>query len=225
MSDLTPFDELFAIAAGRKGGAEAFEASLPKLKPPKSLAKIPDDRWLAQFSKGIFQTGLNWSVVENKWPGIVDALWAFDVGRCAMMSDEDLDALLKDTRVIRHAAKLISVRDNAIFLKDLAVEHGSAGKFFADWPAEDFVGLLQVMKKRGSRLGGSTGAYALRHLGKDSFMLGGDVAKALIREGVVDKQPSSQRDMTKVQEAFNHWAAQSGRPLAHISRTLACTVE
>ena len=222
---LTSFEKLFEIAASRKGGRAAFEEMLPVVKTSAEIAKVPDDRFLATFSRGIFQTGLNWQVVENKWPGIEDALWQFDIGRCAMMSDEDLDTLLQDTRVIRHAAKMLSVRDNAIFLKDLAMEHGSAAKFFADWPVDDFIGLLSVMKKRGSRLGGSTGAYALRHLGKDSFMLGGDVAKALIREGVVDRNPTSQRDQKAVQAAFNQWAEESGRTLAQISRTLACTVD
>lgn len=222
---LKSFDDLFQMAAARKGGIEAFEAMLPEILTPKKLSKIPDDRWLSMFSRGIFQTGLNWKVVENKWDGIEEALWGFDVNRCAMMSEEDLDALLKDTRVIRHAAKLLAVRDNAIFLKDLATEHGSAAKFFADWPVDDFIGLLQLMKKRGSRLGGSTGAYALRRIGKDSFMLGGDVVKALIREGVVDKAPTSQKDQRSVQAAFNHWRDESGRTLAAISRTLACTVE
>ena len=219
------FEDLYALADGRKGGRKAFEEILPVTSAPDEIAAIPDDRWLETFSRGIFQTGLNWKVVENKWPGIQDALWNFDVGRCAMMSDDDLDTLLKDTRVIRHAAKLLSVRDNAIFLKDLAAEHGTAGRFFADWPDDDFIGLLQVMKKRGSRLGGSTGSYCLRHLGKDSFMLGGDVVKALIREGVVDKAPTSQKDLKAVQAAFNHWKQESGRTLAVISRTLACTVE
>ena len=219
------FEDLFKIAAARKGGVAEFEKSLPVVKPAAEIAEIPDDRFLATFSRGVFQTGLNWKVVENKWSGIEDALWNFDIGRCAMMSDEDLDALLKDTRVIRHAAKLLSVRDNAIFLKDLALEYGSAAKFFAEWPVDDFIGLLQVMKKRGSRLGGSTGAYALRHLGKDSFMLFGDVVRALIREGVIEKAPTSQRDQKAVQAAFNHWHAESGRTMAQISRTLACTVE
>ena len=222
---LTSFEDLFEMAAARKGGAAAFEATLPVVDDADTLAKIPDDRWLSMFSRGIFQTGLNWKVVENKWPGIEDALWQFDIGRCAMMSDEDLDALLSDTRVIRHAAKLLSVRDNAIFLRDLAQEHGSAAKFFAEWPVDDFIGLLQLMKKRGSRLGGSTGAYALRRLGKDSFMLGGDVVKALIREGVVDRNPTSQRDQKAVQVAFNQWREASGRTMAQISRTLACTVD
>ncbi|MEL6476211.1 MAG: hypothetical protein AAFR17_02705 [Pseudomonadota bacterium] len=48
------FAELFDLAAGRKGGAEAFEASMPQLKSAEDLITIPDDRWLATFSRGIF---------------------------------------------------------------------------------------------------------------------------------------------------------------------------
>ena len=219
------FDELFEMAAARKGGAEAFDASMPVLKSRRELAAIPDDRWLSTFSKGVFQTGLNWKVVENKWEGIEDALWGFDIGRCKMMSDEDLDGLLKDSRVIRHAQKLLSVRDNAVLFADLAAEHGSAAKVFAEWPGEDFIGLMDMLKKRGTRIGGNTGMYALRFMGRDGFVLGGDVVKALIREGVVDKAPTSRKAMRAVQDAFNAWAEQSGRPLAAISRTLACTIE
>ncbi len=217
------YAEIYATALERKGEA-ALKAHLPE--PPVVPLTERSDAWLlSEFSKRVFQAGFNWKVVENKWPGFEVAFDGFDIGRNAMMSDEDLDTLLQDTRVIRHAAKLLSVRDNAVFLKDLAKEHGSAATFFANWPVDDFIGLLSVMKKRGSRLGGSTGAYALRRLGKDSFMLGGDVVKALIREGVVDRNPTSQRDQKAVQAAFNRWAEESGRTIAQISRTLACTVD
>lgn len=225
MSELRDFDALFAIAADRKGGPATFEKTLPMVRTAEELAAIPDDRWLSMMAKCVFQAGFNWKVVDNKWPGFEEAFEGFDPGRWSLMSDDDLDRLLKDTRVVRHAKKLASVGENAIFLRDLAVEHGTAARFFADWPVTDYVGLLQVLKKRGSRVGGNTGQYFLRFMGKDSFLTGRDVVTALIREGVVDKQPSSQRDMARVQEAFNHWSAQSGRPLAQISRTLACTVE
>ena len=85
-------------------------------------------------------------------------------------------------------------------------------------------GLLDLLKTRGSRLGGSTAQYFLRFMGKDSFLTSGDVALALIREGVVDKPPTSKGALKKVQSAFNDWMAESGRPLAQISRVLACTV-
>lgn len=222
---LRPFTEIFAIAAARKGGAEAFEATLPTPADPAALAALPDDRWLSEISKRVFQAGFNWKVVENKWPGFEEAFWGFDPGRCAMMSDDDLDILLQDKRIIRHATKILSVRDNAIFLRDLAAEHGSAGKAIAEWPPEDFAGLLWMLKGKGSRLGGATGMYVLRFLGVDGFIAGGDALRALQREGVVEGNATSRKDLYKVQEAFNRWRAESGRPMMQISRTLACSVE
>ncbi|MEO0358768.1 MAG: 3-methyladenine DNA glycosylase, partial [Pseudomonadota bacterium] len=101
---------------------------------------------------------------------------------------------------------------------------GSAAKVIADWPSVDFIGLIAHLKKHGNRLGGNTGTYALRFLGKDSFILSQDVTTRLIAEGVVDKSPTSKKAQTAVQAAFNTWMEQSGRGLTEISRVLAMSV-
>ena len=64
----------------------------------------------------------------------------------------------------------------------------------------------------------------LRMAGKDTFLLTEDVSVALKAQGIVDKKPTSQRDLKKVQEAFNGWRQESGRPLCQLSRMLAMTV-
>jgi len=224
-SQLRSFEELFAMAAARKGGAKAFEAALTSPKIPAELAAIPDHRWLSEMSKRVFQAGFNWTVVANKWPRFEEVFEGFDLGRMSMMSDDDVDGYLKADGIIRHGKKLLSIRENAVFLKDLAHEHGTAANAFAHWPAEDYVGLLWMLKKRATRLGGATAMYFLRGMGVDSFIMAPDVGKALIREGVVEKHPASKRDFNAAQAAFNHWRAESGRPMTHISRVLACSVE
>lgn len=219
------FKQLYDIAAKRKGGSAALETLLPQVKSPRELAKVPDDRWLSAMSKRIFQAGFNWTVVENKWPSHEAAFYGFDPNRCAFLTDDEIDMLTKDSRVIRHHAKIAAVRENAAFLTGLKKQHGSAAKFFAEWPGEDLVGLLQLLGKEACRLSGSTAQIVLRDNGKDSFILTQDVAAALIREGVVAKKPTSRRDMEAVQAAFNKWRVESDRPFAHISRVLAFTVE
>ena len=109
-------------------------------------------------------------------------------------------------------------------MRNLAAEHGSAGRFFGTHPPQKYVDLLDTLKKRGSRLGGTTAQYFLRGMGVDSVIFTRDVGAALVREGVVDKPPSSKRDLAAAQDAFNTWMAESGRPLGHISRVLAFTV-
>ncbi len=50
------------------------------------------------------------------------------------------------------------------------------------------------------------------------------MAAALIAQKVIDKQPTSQRDLALVQQAFNQWHEESGRPLCQLSVMLAHTV-
>ena len=176
------------------------------------------------MTKCIFQAGFNWKVVDAMWPGFEAAFNGFDVRRCAALHEEDIDRLVSDRRIVRHGPKIKSVQENAVFLRGLAAEHGTAGKAFAEWPSEDYVGLLAMLKKRGARLGGTTGQYVLRFAGKDSFILSRDVTARLVAEGVVDKVTGSQKTMRAIQEAFNIWAAQSGRSLTEISRVLAMSI-
>lgn len=217
------FDELFAIAADRKGGADALEALLPTPLPTSEIVSIPEDRWLAQFTKGIFQAGFNWKVIENKWPGFEGAFHGFDVNRCAFLNDEEFDALLGNKAVVRNGMKLRTVIDNAIFIQELRAEGGIA-KIIGEWPATDFIGLLEFLKKRASRLGGATAQYSLRFIGVDSFILSQDVTARLIAEGVIDKPATSKSAQRAVQAAFNTWMEQSGRGLTQISRVLAMSV-
>ncbi len=219
------FDEIFAIAAERKGGVEALEALLPQPKPAAEIAAIPDDRILSGMTRAIFQAGFSWKVIDAKWPGFEEAFEGFTPVRWKFMSDDDLDSLVSDKRIVRNGPKIVTVRENASLLCDLEDEYGSAAKCIADWPMDDFIGLLDMLKKRGSRLGGNTGTYFLRFLGKDGWVMGRDGVAALVREGVVDKTPTGKGAMKAVQAAYNQWAEESGRPFGHISRTLAASID
>lgn len=61
-------------------------------------------------------------------------------------------------------------------------------------------------------------------MGRDCFILSLDVVARLVAEGVVDKTPTSKRDLAAAQDAFNVWSMQSGRCLTQISQTLAFSV-
>lgn len=214
-------DELFDMAAAHRGSREVIEDMMPAVKSAAEIKALGDDRILAGMTKAVFQAGFSWKVIENKWSGFEEAFEGFVPVRWKFMSDDDLDSLLKDTRIVRNGIKIQTVRDNAIMLCDLDDEYGSAAACIADWPVDDFVGLLAMLHRRGSRLGGSTAQYFLRFLGKDGWVMGRDVVAALVREGVVEKAPTGKGAQAKVQAAFSQWSADSDRPFAHISRLLA----
>ncbi len=221
---MNSFSKLFDQAAAHHGGAKSLEAQLPTPLSPKQLEAVGDDRYLAMMTKRIFQAGFVWRVVEHKWAGFETVFHGFDPFTMVMQSDIDLDKMAKDERIIRHRTKVASVRANAQFVLDIAQEHGSFGKFLAAWPGEDLIGLQKLLKKNAKRLGGNSGLYFLRLAGKDSWVMTNDAVTALKLEKVIDKEPTSQAELRAVQAAFNQWQQESGRPLAHISRVLACSI-
>ena len=218
------FDSIFQRAAQRKGGVDALESILPKPVSARTLKSRADDRYLAEMTRCVFNSGFVWKIIENKWSGFEEAFSGFDVNTCAMLSDEVLEALSRDERIVRNAKKIQSVRINAGLVREIRDEHGSFGAFLAGWPSTDFVGLWELLKRRGDRLGGQTGRFFLRFVGWDTPVLSEDVVKALIGQGVIDKAPTSKKAQQAVQEAFLVWQAESGRKLSEISRILSASV-
>ncbi len=219
------FDSIFQRAAERKGGAAELEALLPSASTSQQLKAIADDRFLAEMTKCVFRSGFVWKIIENKWPGFEDAFHNFDVATCAMLSEEEQEQLGQDTSIVRNTRKIQSVPKNAAFILDVRASHGSFGNYLAAWPVDEIVGLWDDLKKRGNRLGGQTGRFFLRYVGKDTPMFSADVVKALVGQGVVDKEPTSKKALQRVQDALNAWREESGRDLCQISRVLACSVD
>ncbi len=219
------FKSIQARAAKRKGGEKVLASLMPKKRDNKALAKLTDDRVLAEMARRVFCAGFVWSVIDKKWPGFEEAFLGFNPKRLLFQPAEFWEALTKDTRIVRNPTSIRSVRDNAKFVTDIAAEHGSFGKFLAAWPADDQIGLLEVFAKRGSRLGGFSGQYLLRFLGRDSFILTGDLMMCLRDAGVpISEKGTSKKDHKLAQAQINEWAKESGLPLTHISRICSMSI-
>ncbi len=162
------FDVVRARAEARKDGAAALARLLPPKPDPKALAALKDDRALAEMAKRVFSAGFAWSVIEAKWPGFEEAFLGFEPARLLFEPDEFWEKLAGDTRIVRNAAKILSVRRNAGFVRDIVREHGSFGGLLAKWPSSDEAGLLELLARRGDRLGGKhrPDAAALSRLGR-----------------------------------------------------------
>src|SRR5438552_18177507 len=104
-----PFKTIRARAEKRKGGAKALSKLLPPKPAAKALAKIGDDRVLAEMTRRVFSAGFAWSVIDAKWQGFEDAFLAFEPGRLVFQPDEFWDRLTTDTRIVRNGAKIMSV--------------------------------------------------------------------------------------------------------------------
>ena len=219
------FKTIRARAEKRKGGPSGLQKMLPAKPDAKKLAKIPDDRILSEMTQRVFSAGFAWSVIEAKWDGFEQAFLKFNPSKLALQGDDYWDDLLKDTRIVRNGAKIASVRENAVFVQAIAKEHGSFGKFLASWPSSDEIGLLDLLAKRGSRLGGNTGQMFLRFVGWDGFVTSQDVVACLRDAGLdIGEEVKSKGDLAKVQAQFNAWAEETGLPYVHLSRICAMSI-
>lgn len=216
------FDHVLNMAAQHHGGRDAVLKQSVNGHAVKKLAKVPDDRLLATMTRCVFNAGFNWKVIEAKWPGFEAAFEGFDPGKLAFFGDEMLGHLVSDERIVRNGQKIKATLENAAFVSDISREHGGFGKFLDSWPADDQLGLMDFLHKKGSRLGGATGQYFLRFAGWDAWITSAHVCAALKREGVLDKpEAKSKGDLKAVQAVINAWHEESGLPRAQISRLLA----
>lgn len=215
---------LHEYCLNRFGSVAALEALLPQPRSDVELRALSDDRYLSLISLRIFRAGLKHSLVDAKWPAFEEVFFGFDPEKVVLMGAERLENLMQDARLIRHLGKLKSVPRNAQFILDVRREKGGFGALIGDWPVTDIVGLWKYLARHGNQLGGLSAPRFLRMVGKDSFIPTDDLVAALKALGVIDKAPTSQKELAAVQAAFNQWHAESGRPLCQLSVMLAHTV-
>lgn len=219
------FEQIKQRAEKRKGGPAGLKKLLPAVASNRKLKAMGDDRYLSMMTRVINQAGFSWKVIDRKWPEFEEAFLGFDTFKLSLLAPEQWEAYTSDRRVVRNWQKIQALQENLFFVRETAREHGSFGRFIADWPASDQVGLLAYLKKHGSRLGGNSGQYFLRFMGKDGFILGRDVVAALQGAGVeITEQPGSKRDRQRVQDAFNRWHDETGLSYSHLSCIAACSV-
>ncbi|MFT4994714.1 MAG: 3-methyladenine DNA glycosylase Tag [Paraglaciecola sp.] len=224
MTDLENFQSLYKRACERKGGPRALEALLGDPLTPQELAKMGDDRFLAQFTMKVFQSGFVWRVVRNKWPNFERLFFNFDIDKVLMMPDEMFEQRAQNPDIIRNYNKVKTIRGNALMIDAVRREQGSFARFIASWPGDDIIGLWAYLKRCGTRLGGNTGPYGLRAMGKDTFLLSNDVVGYFTRRNIISGGVNSKRSLAAIQGSFNQLQEQSGRPLQHLSQIIAFSV-
>jgi 3-methyladenine DNA glycosylase Tag len=217
------FADIRAAALQRHGQA-AIEARLPTPRDPDELRQLPERFYLSQLSLRTFRAGLRHELVDRKWPAFEEVFEGFDPDRCAGLPDERIEELLADRRLIRNLPKLRAVRANAEEILRLRTEGGIA-PWIASWPATDIVALWDEIARRFQQMGGTSGPWFLRMVGKDTFLLTGSVMKGLSFWEAFVGEPKSKADRRAVQQAFNAWSSESGLPMSHLSMILGMSLD
>lgn len=118
--------------------------------PPKD-----DAGYFDIMSRAIFTAGLNWRMVENKWPGFRDAFDGFSPAKVAKMTDKDVRSLMKDTRIVRNEKKIQATVENARAVLDLQKEFGSMSEYISSFGKKEKL-VLEDLQRRFRFMGPST---------------------------------------------------------------------
>lgn len=129
---------------------------MPSGTPPEQIQPGSLNDYLEVMSKAVFQSGMSWRVVEAKWSGTREAFHDFDVAQVAAFDERDIDALTKDTRVIRNYRKLNAIVSNAQTMIALDEQHGSFKNYLRS--QTDFDATLNTIRND-FKFMGPTGIY------------------------------------------------------------------
>ncbi len=136
---------------------------------------VDDDRRL--FEKLClegFQAGLSWLTILRRREGFRAAFHDFDYRVVVAMTEEDVERLLQDERIIRHRGKIEATINNAARALDLESEFDSLAAFFWAFEPPDAAvrdgdipsvtpeseAMAKALKARGFRFVGPTTCYA-----------------------------------------------------------------
>ncbi len=136
-------------------------------------AVTDDTRLFEKICLEGFQSGLSWLTILRKRENFRNAFDGFDPGIVARYGEQEIERLLDDDGIVRHAGKIRSTINNASRALELIKKKGSLSDYFWSWAEPETAAptsleattpvstaLAKDLKQRGWSFVGPTTAYA-----------------------------------------------------------------
>jgi DNA-3-methyladenine glycosylase I len=88
-----------------------------------------DSEYFENMCRVIFQAGLNWQVIDKKWPTTKKAFANFKTSKVADFTATDVECLVKDEGIIRNRGKIKAIIQNAQNFVAIEKKYGSFQKY------------------------------------------------------------------------------------------------
>ena len=132
---------------------------------PEQIAPHSLNDYLEVMTKAVFQSGLSWKVVSNKWPGFQAGFKGFDVASVATMGESEIDTLATDTAIVRNRRKIVATVHNAQRLIELDEKYDGIRNYLRSHG--DFYVVLKDVRKQFKYMGDTGTYYWLYVLGEE----------------------------------------------------------
>jgi len=143
---LDPFDKL------------RVTATIPERAQPRSL-----DGYLEVMTRAVFQAGVSWAMIAQRWDAFRRAFCDFDARRVAAFDDIDIERALEE-RILRSPKKVRATIANAQALLAADQEFDGFNNYLRSFPS--YEALCADMRKRFKFMGAMNVWYFLFRVGE-----------------------------------------------------------
>ncbi len=133
--------------------------AIPEIIEPRDLSD-----YLAVLSRAVFQAGVSWAMIENRWPGYLELFEGFDPRIVAAFSEGDIERIGNDARIVRTRKKVAATVKNARAMLELDAEYGGFKNYLRAF--DSYAALSADMRKRFSYAGELSIWYFLFRVGE-----------------------------------------------------------
>lgn len=119
-------------------------------KPPKN-----DDEYFERMTRTVFTAGLNWQMIDKKWPNFQKAFGDFSIPKVAKFTAKDTKRLLADASIVRNEKKILATVHNAGEFLKLEKEFGSFQKYLDSFGSDE-ERMQEAVAERFQHVGPST---------------------------------------------------------------------
>ena len=126
-----------------------------------------DDEYFENLTRVVFQAGLNWHVIDKKWPTTMKAFDHFSISKVANFADKEVQRLLKDEGIVRNKSKVCATIQNAQEFSSIRKQHGSFQAYLDSLDkSNNYAGVVDELAKRFKHLGPSSASLFLYTVGE-----------------------------------------------------------
>lgn len=126
-----------------------------------------DSVYFENMCRIIFQAGLNWSVVEKKWPTTKKAFNNFSTEKVSVFTSSDVTRLMKDEGIVRNKGKVSAIIENAKEFERIKKEYGSFQKYLDKLDkSHNYSSVVRQLTARFKWLGPSSASFFLYSVGE-----------------------------------------------------------
>ncbi len=126
-----------------------------------------DAAYFENMCRIIFQAGLNWRVIDKKWPTTKKAFADFSVEKVAGFTDADVECLMKDEGIVRNRGKILAIIQNAVQFMEIKSQCGSFQKYLDSVDkSNNYTKVVNELSSRFKWLGPSSASMFLYTVGE-----------------------------------------------------------